>query len=510
MDAADLRAFVNSVCNGGCGGAPNLIAVEQPCAGKDFAGLIQSDSRKVRAGGVFVAVRGVNVDGHDFVGQAVERGAAVIVAEKSAEQLENYSVGRLGNVALVRVADSAEALGRLAHAAWGRPTDGMTVLGVTGTNGKTTVAYLVRSILESAGVNCGLLGTVEYYLGDGQVVKAANTTPDALALAEMMAAMRKNRQRAVVMECSSHGLDQRRTAGIKFSAAAFTNLTGDHMDYHGSGEEYLKAKTRLFESLSDSAAAILNADDPAGDLIAEQTGAKVWRFSLRNNKADITAGKIEMGIWGSKFKLTVHGESVSVRTGLIGEHNISNCLAGAGLAFAAGRSLEEIAAGIGALKVVPGRLERVGEDASVTVLVDYAHTDDALDHALSTVRRLTTGRVIVVFGCGGDRDRSKRPRMAKVAARLADVVLVTNDNPRTEDPDQIFADIREGFAPGELSRVTEISDRRTAISSALVNAGPEDVVLIAGKGHEDYQLVGDKVLEFDDRQVARQILLKKF
>lgn len=470
---------------------------------------LSSDSRFVRPGGVFVAVRGVHSDGHDFVEQAVAAGAAVVVAERP--------VPVPAGVRLVQVENSAAALGVLAQAAWGEPASALMVLGVTGTNGKTTVACLTQQILKSAGIGCGLLGTVSYDVGQGEPLQAANTTPDGPRMAELMAQMRQNGLEAVVMECSSHGLDQQRTAGLTFQAAAFTNLSGDHLDYHKNRHAYLAAKSRLFTCLGESAAAVLNAEDPASAYLAQRTGAQVWRYGIAaateqhtsgtdGAPLDITADITEMGVWGSRFHLTIGGRTVPVRSRLIGRHNVSNALAAAGLATAAGVALEAIAAGIEQLSQVPGRLESIPNDLDVTVLVDYAHTDDALDHALSTVRQLSRGRVLVVFGCGGDRDRTKRRRMASVAQRWADRIVVTNDNPRSEEAASIIDEIRAGFSAAARAKVVEIPDRRMAIGYAIDAAGPGDVVLIAGKGHEDYQIVGTQRLPFDDRQVAREAL----
>jgi len=467
---------------------------------------LSADSRRVGAGDVFVAVRGVTSDGHDFVAQAVSAGAAVVVAERP--------VPVPAGVHLVQVENSAAALGVLAQAAWGEPAAAMTVLGVTGTNGKTTVAHLTQQILNTAGLGCGLLGTVSYDVGQGEPLEATNTTPDSLHLARLMARMRQNGLKAVVMECSSHGLDQERTAGLRFQGAAFTNLTGDHLDYHKNRQAYLAAKSRLFTCLAPAAVAILNAEDAASDYLARQTVAQVHRYGLRDagdaeRALDITAELMETDVAGSVFRLCMQGQTVAIRSRLIGRHNISNALAAAGLAMAAGVDLEAIAAGIEQLAQVPGRFEALPNDLGLTVLVDYAHTDDALEHALATLRQFARARVLVVFGCGGNRDRSKRPRMAKVAQRWADRIVVTNDNPRTEDAAAIIDDIRGGFSLAGRSKLVEIPDRRLAIRYAIDAAGPGDIILIAGKGHEDYQIVGTQRLAFDDRRVALQALARR-
>ena len=487
MDAIGLLSTINSLSN-------KKVSVR-------LSGRVCCDSRLVAAGDVFVAVRGVHSDGHDFIGQAVKAGAAVVVTERdvAVDGLEDY----------VLVADSALALGRLAQSAAGEPSRGMTTLAATGTNGKTTVAYLVRAMLRAGGIGCGMVGTVEYDVGAGAVVRASNTTPDAVRLAEMMRQMRSNGLTAVVMECSSHGLQQGRVGGIEFDAAAFTNLSGDHLDYHGSMEKYLAAKSILFSGLTGEAVAILNGQDPASEAIAELSRVKVWRFGV-NGEFEISGRLEAMGVDGCQFELELLGEKVKVRTGLVGLHNVSNCLAAAGLARAAGVSVKTIAAGIESFSGVPGRLERVDCGQDFTVLVDYAHTDDALRHVLGALRGLLRGgRLILVFGCGGERDRTKRPRMAAAAEELVDVIVLTHDNPRSEEPGRILADIRAGFSGSGRRKVMELPDRREAIGYAIKNAQAGDVVLIAGKGHEDYQIIGSEYRHFDDREAAREELKKR-
>ena len=464
-----------------------------------LSGRVCFDSRQVRRGDVFVAVRGVQADGHDYVGQAAAAGATVVVAERKVEAP--------APVALVQVANSAVALGELAQAQHGWPGRELINLAVTGTNGKTTVAYLTQAMMAGAGWPCGLMGTVAYDAG-GEAVQASNTTPDALRLAGMMRQMRENGLGAMVMECSSHGLDQDRVAGIDFKAAAFTNLTGDHYNYHGGRREYLAAKAKLFAGLSEQAVAILNRDDDACDELVARTRGQVWRYGM-GGEGEIAADVEAMGIWGCQVELRVLDERRRLCLPMIGKHNVSNLMAAAGLARAAGASLEAIAAAAEGFAGVPGRLERIEGGQGFTVLVDYAHTDDALQRALETVRDLATGRVIVVFGCGGERDRSKRPRMAAVAEEWADRIIVTNDNPRGEDPQRIAEEIRAGFSASNLPAVTELLDRRVAIELAIGEAKEGDVVLIAGKGHEDYQEIAGQKLQgpdYDDREIARGIL----
>jgi len=474
-------------------GQATLKQVEDLC----LSGRVCCDSRVVKPGDVFVAVRGTAVDGHDFIDQALGSGAAVVVAE----QAVNVPQG----VRLVLVPNSAVALGELAQAAAGNPTGKLSTMAVTGTNGKTTVAYLVRHICRIAGRLCGMIGTVEYDLGGQKPLVAQNTTPDGVQLAQMMQQMLQHQVQMMVMECSSHGLDQDRAAGIDFNAAAFTNLSGDHLDYHRDTESYLAAKGKLFAGLSEDAFAILNAEDKCSQQLAGMTRGRIWRFGI-DKDVEICAHIKQRGLWGSEFMLRALGEERKVRTALVGEHNVSNCLAAVGLTMAIGVDVDTIAEAIESFAGVPGRLERVNVEGEFTVLVDYAHTDDALGHVLQSLRKFTSARLILVFGCGGQRDTSKRPRMAQKAQEWADLILVTNDNPRREDPQQILAHIRAGFSKSGRKKVTELPDRREAICYALEQARKGDVVLIAGKGHEDYQLVGTEKRHFDDREVAREWL----
>ena len=493
MEATDLIIAVESLT-----GKNNIARRRTDAAvAPPLTAPVCCDSRQVTPGDIFVAVRGSQVDGHDYIDQAIRQGAALIVARRH--------ISTPDDVKLLVVDDTAAALGQLAQISCGQPSLHMKVLGVTGTNGKTTVAYLVRQILLEAGIRCGLLGTVQYDLGDHRLVKADNTTPDAVRLAQMMQQMQSNGLSALIMECSSHGLHQQRTAGIDFAAAAFTNLSGDHLDYHGAEKEYLQAKGILFAGLSESATAIINQDDKAYRYLTEITRANIYRYGFSPD-CDITATIQDQGIGGARFTLKLFDDTIEVQTKLIGDHNVTNCLTAAGLARAAGIDHHTIAAGIRNLAVVPGRLERIEAAKNFTVLIDYAHTDDALDHSLQTVRGLTQRQVTVVFGCGGDRDRTKRPRMARVAQKYADRIIVTDDNPRRENARKIRTEIMSGFSTPHQAQVTEIADRKEAIAEAITKAQSGDVVLIAGKGHEDYQIVGDQVLDFDDRSVAREVM----
>ncbi len=467
---------------------------------------IRTDSRLVRAGDVFVAIPGSAADGHAFIDQACANGARYIVC-----QAPNPVPS---SVATLVVENSARAAGLLAQASRGRPASKLTNVAVTGTNGKTTVAFLVHACITRAGHPCGLMGTVVYDTGSG-VQPASLTTPDALTIAEMQQSMVGAGAEYMVIEASSHALDQDRLAGIDFKAAAFTNLSGDHLDYHRTRDNYLAAKTRLFSELGPDATAILNRHAPESRNIAQHTQARVWWYAV-DEPADLTARVESMTVDGARFTLEYEGRTACVTSPLLGAYNIANHLAAAGLCLAAGFDLPTVAAGLSSLKAIPGRLEKVGGDR-FSVLVDFAHTDDALQNVLTTLRPLCRGRLIVVFGCGGDRDKTKRPRMARVAQRLADVVVVTSDNPRTEKPEAIIADIVAGFEPcpadnpratsdeRQATRIVE-PDRARAIELAIGQAEPNDVVLIAGKGHETYQIIGGEKIHFSDKEIAQQCL----
>ena len=463
---------------------------------------IRTDSRRVQRGDVFVAVKGAVSDGHDFIEPAVANGAEIIV-HQSDHDVQITSEPRLA-CEVVGVENSARAVGLLAQAARGRPSQRLTNLAVTGTNGKTTVAFLVQACLQHAGYRCGLLGTVLYDTGAG-LRPAPLTTPDALAIAELQAEMVRAGAEYMVAEASSHALSQDRLGGIDFTAAAFTNLTGDHLDYHKTEQDYLAAKARLFEALSATATAVLNKQSPQAQRIAEQTEAKILWYAV-DEPADLTAHVESMTTAGTQFTLRYKGDRADVMTPLVGQYNVANHLAAAGLCLAVGLDLPVVADGLSALKAIPGRLEKVGRDTDVTVIVDYAHTDDALGNVLATLKPLCRGKLIVVFGCGGDRDKTKRPRMARVAQSLADVVMVTSDNPRSEDPQVIIDDIMAGFDDANAEAITVELDRKTAIERAIERAEAADIVLIAGKGHEDYQIIGDQRLHFSDKEVAKQCL----
>ena len=466
-------------------------------------GGLADDSRHVRPGWLFVAVAGHEADGHAFVADAIERGAAAIVAERGA--------GETGEVPVVQVPDTRLAASKLGSVFWGLDrlqAEGLLrVIAVTGTNGKSTFCYVTRAVAEAAGWRCALLGTIEYDL-IGRSLPASVTTPGPVALAECLAEAVGAGARMAVLEASSHALHQRRTDGLQIEVGVFTNLTGDHLDYHGTAEEYLAAKKRLFDGLDAGATAVLNVDDPASEVVSADCKARRVTYGL-NPLADVRARITEITAEGSSFELITPVGSTEVHTRLVGRHNVANGLAAASVGVALGVGLETIRKGLASVECVAGRLERVvvnGVAGGPTVLVDYAHTDDALRNVLGSLAPLKGSRLIVVFGCGGDRDRGKRPRMARVAAEHADEIVVTSDNPRTERPEAIIEEIVAGFEGGDLERVTIEPDRSQAIERAVAAAGPEDIVLIAGKGHESYQVLGRQRVPFDDREVARACL----
>ncbi|MHC4706002.1 MAG: UDP-N-acetylmuramoyl-L-alanyl-D-glutamate--2,6-diaminopimelate ligase [Planctomycetota bacterium] len=469
-------------------------------ASSDKALGLCTDSRRVKAGDIFVAIKGAVSDGHDFVDQALATGAKYIVCQ-ARQGGQNWCTD---GQKVVVVENSAEAAALLAQASRGKPASHLTNLAVTGTNGKTTVAYLVRSCIQHAGQKCGLIGTIIYDTGSS-ISESVLTTPDSIAIAQSQSEMVAAGAKYMVIEASSHALSQDRLAGIEFKAAAFTNLSGDHLDYHVTQANYLAAKTRLFESLPPSATAVLNRESPQAAQIAAKTRAEILWYAV-DGPADLTAHIESMDIAGSVFTLEWAGQRQNVKTVLLGRHNISNHLAAAGLSLAAGIDLEPIAAGLSAPDTVPGRLEKLDWGGDFCVLVDYAHTDDALKNVLSALKPLCVGSLRVVFGCGGDRDRTKRPRMARVAEELADSVIVTSDNPRTEQPEDIINEIVTGFENPDPQRITIEPDRKKAIELAIRTAGTGDIIVIAGKGHETYQIIGTKRFDFDDKKVALEHL----
>lgn len=457
---------------------------------------VQEDSRLIQPGDLFVARAGTKTDGGKYVADAAARGAIAVVTQ---EQLPDSPLPQ------AIVPDAAAAASVLAHLVQRDPTSQLKVLGVTGTNGKTTTTYLIRHLIKKANQRCGMIGTVE--IDDGRSVREATmTTPGAVELAELMGSMRDKGCRACAVEVSSHALDQNRVAGVQFAGAAFTNLTGDHLDYHKTMENYAAAKAKLFETLLPEAVAAVNADDKWADRMVQDCWGRVIRFGFGKN-ADYRARDVAITAQGSHFILHTPDGRAEVAMGLIGRHNIENALTAAALVGEVfGLSVHQIASGLRDAQGAPGRLQAVRTGQPFAVLVDYAHTDDAMENVLSALRPLTRGKLRILFGCGGDRDRTKRPRMARTAAKLADMVYVTSDNPRTEDPEAIIEEILTGFTPERRQNVVVEIDRRSAIQRILSDAAPEDVVLLAGKGHENYQIIGTTKHHFDDVEEATRVL----
>lgn len=455
------------------------------------------DSRRVKPGALFFAIEGEKADGHRFIPQALSRGAAAIVSERPAP-------GELASK-WVRVPAIRQALAEAARAFFGHPESRLRLIGITGTNGKTTTAYLLESILRSSGVTTGLFGTIEYHLG-GRTLPAGNTTPESLDLAVYFDELVRAGGSAAVMEVSSHALAQERVWGFPFAAAVFTNLTRDHLDYHHTMEEYFRAKRRLFEGLGTAppAVAAINIDDPWGVRLLELPYPRLVTYGLRS-EATVRVKRHPQEPSGLRAILSLPGGEIEIESTLIGRSNLMNILAAAAAAEGLGIGREAIRDGVRALRRVPGRFERVDQGQPFLVVVDYAHTDDALRNVLVTARELAPGRLIVVFGCGGDRDRSKRPLMGEAAGELADIVVLTSDNPRSEDPLAIINDALVGVQRTGRPCLLE-TDREAAIRRGLEQARNGDVIVITGKGHETYQIFSDRTVPFDDREVARRVL----
>jgi UDP-N-acetylmuramoyl-L-alanyl-D-glutamate--2,6-diaminopimelate ligase len=460
---------------------------------------VSHDSRRLPPGAAFVAVRGLVHDGNAFVEAALRKGVAAIVSERPAP----------AGVAVpwLEVADARVALAELAAALHGRPAEKLELVGVTGTNGKTTTAFLIEAALRAAGRRVGLVGTVEYRI-DGQPRAAERTTPESSDLQELLAQMVAAGCSHAVLEVSSHSLALERVHGCPFRVAVFTNLTRDHLDFHGDMERYFTAKRRLFDTLlRPDGHAIINADDDhAAELVAASRG-RVWTYS-RRGRADLTAEAVELSLAGTRLRVRTPAGEVELLTPLVGRFNVENLLAALGAALALGLPLAHSVAGLTAVRGVPGRMERVELGQDFSVVVDYAHTDDALRALLETVRELEPRRVITVFGCGGDRDRTKRPLMGAVAARLSDLVVITSDNPRSEPPEAILEEIRLGIRGPHAAEHRSIVDRREAIAFAVEQARAGDVVVIAGKGHETIQVLRERSVPFDDRAVAREAIAR--
>jgi UDP-N-acetylmuramyl-tripeptide synthetase len=497
-----------------------LLANLKPAAVSGFegegpeVGSLHYRSQEVRPGGVFVAMKGLAADGHDFIDDALDRGAVAVVAHKPVAR----------RTTVIAVPDTRRALAELAAAFYGHPSEQMTVVAVTGTNGKTTTTYLIESILGRAGIRAGVIGTINTRFGGASFANPV-TTPESLDLQRILADMRAAGVTHVVIEASSHAIDLARIHCCWMDAAVFTNLSQDHLDYHGDMQAYWAAKKRLFTEYlpsgpkAERAVAVINADSPHGRELAAQLARRVVRVGTAVG-CSVRGEGMTCSLRGIRGRIDVDGHPVEVSSPLVGRHNVENMLCAAGAATALGMAPEAIAAGIASLAFVPGRLERVHGRGGRFVYVDYSHTPDALENALTALRALSSGRIVCVFGCGGDRDRTKRPIMGAIAARLSDLAVVTSDNPRSEDPRAIIEEILPGVRAQGLAEVDPEKlaavpagkafaaepDRRRAIEAGIRAAQPGDMVLIAGKGHETYQVIGNRTIHFDDREEAARVL----
>ena len=451
---------------------------------------LQYDSRKVEAGNCFFAIRGTQSDGHDYIDKAIEQGAAAIVCEKMPEKLTD-------GVSYIEVEDSNAAMADIAAAYYDNPSRQLSLVGVTGTNGKTTIATLLYDLYRAMGYKAGLISTVVYRIGE-RAVDSTHTTPDAIRLNAMLREMVDIGCDYCFMEVSSHSVVQERIRGLKFRGAIFTNLTHDHLDYHGTFAEYIKAKKRLFDSLDKRAFALTNCDDRNGEVMVQNCRAEISRYSLRQ-MADFRCKILETHFDGMLLKI----ENNEVWVNFLGRFNASNLMAVYGAARLLAAEEQELLQGLSTLRSVSGRFEPVRSEDGKVAIVDYAHTPDALENVISTINdiRGEGQRLIVVCGCGGDRDATKRPEMAAIASREADIAILTSDNPRTENPEKILDQMMQGVEAG--AQVLRITDRREAIRTAVMLARKGDIILVAGKGHETYQIIGREKLHFDDREELR-------
>lgn len=469
---------------------------------------LEMDSRKVRPGDLFICVPGFTVDGHDYAQIAVDQGAVAVLTERE--------LSLAGDAIQIVVPDTRRAMAILADLFYGRPTQQLKLIGVTGTNGKTSTTHFIERILRDAGYRTGLMGTM-YRIIDGKKEEVKNTTPDILELQRAFRRMVDCDTDYAIIEVSSHALQLGRVRGCDFHTVVFTNLTQDHLDFHKTMENYQVAKSLLFSQLGnryedrEQKAAVLNADDPVSHTYAEITSAQVITYGIKN-EADVMAADIKMSGRGTQFLLKTFAGEAEVNTPLIGTFSVYNALAAAAVCLAEGLSVSQIASALSQLEGVGGRFERVDEGQDFTVIVDYAHTPDSLENVLKTARQITEGKLTCVVGCGGDRDRTKRPLMAQIAVNYADHAIFTSDNPRSEDPQFIIDEMVQGVVTDQEAKAEEpapfttIVDRKSAIHHAVQRARSGDTILIAGKGHETYQVIGNQVYPFDDREVAREAI----
>ncbi|NLJ71395.1 MAG: UDP-N-acetylmuramoyl-L-alanyl-D-glutamate--2,6-diaminopimelate ligase [Syntrophomonadaceae bacterium] len=458
---------------------------------------IHYDSRSIRPGGLFVCVKGFNANGHNYINDAIKNGAIAILIQDA--------VANLPDTNIIEVSDSRQALAKIAFNFHNNPQNKLNLVGVTGTNGKTTTSHLIKAILEKAGKKVGLIGTLYAEMGDYK--KETNfTTPEAPEIAELLSIALNNSLDYVVMEVSSHALDMYRVEGLEFSSVIFTNLTSEHLDYHQDMESYRDAKLKLFDLLNrEDSFSIVNVDDSNASYFLEASCGRAFTYGINEN-ADIKAVEVKTAASGTSFLVEYKDEIIPINLKMLGLFNVYNALAAITYALKLGIKVELIKKALTELAGVPGRFELVDQGQDFLVIIDYAHTPDSLENVLLTARTLTNKRLITVFGCGGDRDKTKRPIMGEIAAKYSDFSIVTSDNPRSEEPQAIIDDIVIGLNKIENSRYAVIIERKEAIKHALYLAKKDDVVIIAGKGHETYQIIGDKTLDFDDRLVAKEFI----
>ncbi len=476
-----------------------LLHCSEPSVAATPIESVTEDSRRVKPGAVFVAVQGERSDGHVFASDAVKAGAIAIVGARA-------DITEWDGVPYFPADEPRVVLGRIAHTLAGNPTESLSVIGVTGTNGKSSTVLLAQRILRTSGDKASCLGTLGYEIA-GETIPAPHTTPFGEDLAALLGRARDAGETHVVMEVSSHALEQERVAGIRFTVGAFTNLTQDHLDYHQDMDRYRRAKIRLFDRIEgEGCCTVVNAEDPSAKFFIAASRVPCHTYGATGH---CRAEDVHMTTEATTFRLVTPWGDTQCSTRLLGRHNVSNALCAATICGAVGVPVVRIRDGIAGLSSVPGRFERVESDHEFQVVVDYAHTDDGLRNVLQAAREICSGRVLLVFGCGGDRDKGKRPKMGRAAAELADFSYVTSDNPRTEDPDRILLDVEVGLQHAGKRKYDDyliIADRATAIRDAIGEAKSGDLILIAGKGHEDYQILGTKRIHFDDREIARAIL----
>ena len=493
--------------DGGCklklneliGGIPTLKVLGNPDI--DIKGLCH-DSRLVEAGSLFICTKGSKVDGHHFLKQAAEKGAVAVIVQDIPD--EKY------NLTIVQVPEVSKVIKEIAGVFYGFPDRNLQLIGVVGTNGKTTTTYLIKSILEAAGKKVGLIGTIANLINGQPVGSHSNTTPGILELQQIFAQMVRDGVEYVVMEVSSHSIAQERITGLSFRCGIFTNITQDHLDYHRTFEEYLRVKSKFFVDLPSTSWAVINNDDHHAERIIDKISAKLITYGIEH-PSEVQADQIKITIDGSSFTVITPRGSIAINLNITSLCNIYNSLGALTAGLALGIDLLSIKRGLEAVAGIPGRFQSVPEAKEFKVFIDYAHTPDGLENVLITGRKLATKRLIVVFGCGGDRDRTKRPIMGSIAARLADLTVLTSDNPRTEEPDQIIREIEKGFVETNAAAKHLIEvDRAIAIKKAIALAEAGDQIWIVGKGHEDYQEFAGYRIHFDDREIARAALEEKF